>query len=107
MRNRSFLCVCDFVFLSSSAEAQPFSYYAAGRLLSFVSANGNGLQYSYDSADNLVTVTNISLPTPPVAITAVRSGTETRLEWQSNATGITEFVIMRRAGNAGAWQQIA
>jgi YD repeat-containing protein len=89
------------------AKAQTYSYDAAGRLTRVAYPNGFGLQYAYDLTDNLISVSSLTLPPPPSNITAVRTASGTRIEWQANTAGLTEFVILRRASGNAEWQQIA
>jgi YD repeat-containing protein len=90
------------------ARAQTYTFDDAGRLIRVAYAQGNGVQYAYDDADNLTAVTAISLAAAPTNLTVTRvSGTSTQLTWQDNAGNESGYVVMRRLSTNYVWQVVA
>lgn len=86
---------------------QRYTYDAGGRLVRVAYAEGGGVAYSYDEADNMTAVVPLALLPAPAAPEVTRlSPTEARVEWQGQA-GATGYVIERRLAGGTEWTAVA
>ena len=87
--------------------AQIYQYDAAGRLTRAVYPGGGGAAYSYDAADNLLSVAPLVVPAAPMELDVSRVlSTEARLQWQPSP-GAQGYRIERRIMGTNDWQEIA
>jgi YD repeat-containing protein len=110
MKNLAFilLIAAGLDALAVQANAQTYTYDAAGRLVRAAYANGTGVVYNYDPADNLTSAVNISLPAAPSRMSASRpTDGEVRLSWEAVPGATSGYVIMRRPRNGDTWTEIA
>ena len=85
---------------------QSYFYDQAGRLIQVAYPQGTGIRYVYDDADNLTTVSSVSLPVAPSGLLVERlSTTSARVTWQFG-DGATGFAIMRRRSDNYLWEQV-
>lgn len=87
------------------AWAQSYAYDDAGRLLRAVYAQGGGVAYSYDSADNIVAVMPLATLPAPMEVQVTRlSDTAARVTWTADPDA-SSYVVERRSAD-GDWERV-
>lgn len=86
-------------------RAQSYDYDDAGRLLRAVYAQGGGVAYAYDDADNITAVTPLATLAAPMEVQVTRlSDTAARVTWTADPEA-SSYVVERRAEN-GEWERV-
>ena len=88
-----------FALSMSLGQAQSYFYDDAGRLIQVAYAQGSGFRYGYDDADNLTSVTPVTLPPAPVLVSVTRtSSSSVQIVWQDGSN--------RETGYPNLWRNI-
>lgn len=86
--------------------AQTYTYDAGGRLTRATYPQGGGVRYQYDAADNLLSVSALSVPPAPTGVEVSRTGpSSVRITW-SVAQGAAGYRVERRLAGGSAWQVV-
>lgn len=92
----------------SQTSAQSYFYDDAGRLVQVAYAQGSGVRYSFDAADNLIGVIPLNLPPAPVLVSVIRvTPGSVELVWQDSSNLETGFLIQRRSADNLHWETVA
>ncbi len=102
-----FSFIFGFLISMVPVSARTYYYDDAGRLIQVSYADGNGVKYSYDAADNIILEEPITIPQAPSNLRVVRDSlTTAQLEWQHVDTTETGFRIQRRTVNSYGWETV-
>ena len=97
-----------FALSMSLGQAQSYFYDDAGRLIQVAYAQGSGFRYGYDDADNLTSVTPVTLPPAPVLVSVTRtSSSSVQIVWQDGSNRETGYLIQRRSADNLLWETVA
>jgi uncharacterized protein (TIGR03437 family) len=89
------------------AGAQTYSYDAAGRLVRAIYPDGRRVSYTYDDADNLLTVRSATAGPAPVSVSSLRnSPSEATVSWASSGAS-NGYVVERRVAGSTRWTVVA
>lgn len=100
------LAVVLAMTFTQAAAAQSYAYDDVGRLVRAVYAQGGGVAYTYDEADNLTAVMPLStLPAPMEVLVTRLAETSARVGWEADPDA-TEYVVERRVPGE-SWERIA
>jgi|GEM_PF-3196199 len=103
--NRIHVLLALALSMPLGVRAQSYDYDDAGRLLRAVYAQGGGVAYSYDSADNITAVTPLATLAAPMEVQVTRlSDTAARVTWTADPEA-SSYVVERRAEN-GEWERV-
>jgi hypothetical protein len=71
-------------------------------------ADGNAVRYTYDEADNLLSVLGVTVPVAPDEVSTDTTGAGSiQVSWRDNATNETGYTIERRADGNYIWEMVA
>ena len=99
-----------FILLAAatSLSGQTYEYDAVGRLTRAAYADGAGVRYQYDEADNLVSVLPLTLPAAPGGLQVTRDAPDqATLQWLDQSGNETGFTVERKAGDGYDWKVVA
>lgn len=94
-------------FLISQSQARTHFYDEADRLILSVTSSGSAVRYTYDDADNITSIENLTLPAAPGNLKVTRTDlTRAALSWGDSSNDETGYRLMRRLSGDYHWQNV-
>jgi YD repeat-containing protein len=104
MTHTSFASFALLILTGSVAIGDSNFYDNSGRLIRTVHPEGTATLYTYDEADNLLSVSSTAVPKAPDDLTATRaSETSAQISWTDRSTTENGFRLERRLAGGYEW----